>query len=194
MAPFFFRNTDMISLERGFTLIEMIVVIAIVGVLASLALPAYQNYIVRTRIGEGLILLAEAKHELGADGLANTQSLELVAKQWNARMLNMGSRSKYVHSVLMNEISGDISIVYTANVSDAADGKSLIFSPQIRTGSNIALPLPIYFSVANVGGTLDWLCISAAGTGAGTRAKIYGFAQPALAATLPAKLAPAECR
>lgn len=178
----------------GFTLLELMVVVAIVGIIASVALPAYQDYIARTRVGEGLILVTEAKHELSANGLTNEESLLLVSKLWNERMASMGSRSKYVKSVLMDNESGDISVVYTGSVSGGADGKFLVFSPQMRVGNGAALVLPDYFSLVGPEGALDWLCTSAAGSGAGTRAQLYGFTPPATIATLPAKLAPAECR
>lgn len=178
----------------GFTLLELMVVVAIVGIIASVALPAYQDYISRTRVGEGLILVTEAKHEVSANGLTNAESLLLVSELWNERMASMGSRSKYVKSVLMDNESGDIRVVYTASVSGGADGKSLVFSPQMRAGNGAALVLPDYFSLLSPEGTLDWLCTSAAGSGAGTRAQLYGFTPPATIATLPAKLAPAECR
>lgn len=49
------------SNHKGFTLIELMIVVAIVGILAAIALPAYQDYTVRTRISEGLTLAASAK-------------------------------------------------------------------------------------------------------------------------------------
>ena len=52
----------MIFLQRGFTLIELMVVIAIVGLLASFAVPAYQDHLVRARVSEGLSLATNAKN------------------------------------------------------------------------------------------------------------------------------------
>jgi type IV pilus assembly protein PilA len=47
--------------QRGFTLIELMIVIAIVGILAAIALPAYQDYTVRAKVSEAMVTLAEAK-------------------------------------------------------------------------------------------------------------------------------------
>ena len=47
--------------QQGFTLIELMIVIAIVGILAAIALPAYQDYTVRAKVSEGMVTLAEAK-------------------------------------------------------------------------------------------------------------------------------------
>jgi type IV pilus assembly protein PilA len=59
--------------QQGFTLIELMIVIAIVGILAAIALPAYQDYTVRAKISEGMVNLAEAKTTIAEFYSANNR-------------------------------------------------------------------------------------------------------------------------
>ena len=179
------------SIQKGFTLIELMIVVAIIGILAAVALPAYQDYTIRARITEGLSLASDAKTQIGT-GSATLADLGATAGTWNAQTGGAGAASKYVTSVQMAPATGELRILFNAaNVGSIGALNAITMTPYIRTGAANGAVVQLGASyAANVTGAIDWGCASATNTTAGTNRGM-----PALTAgTLLAKYAPSECR
>lgn len=130
------------SMQKGFTLIELMIVVAIVGILAAIAMPAYQDYTVRTRVVEGLGLADQAKQAISIEAIISAADLQRVAQAWNAQAVGTGANSKYVNSIQVDEVTGEIEITFNpTQVGIAATENTLMLSPYIRASNGNALTL-----------------------------------------------------
>ena len=136
------------SLQKGFTLIELMIVVAIIGILAAVALPAYQDYTVRAKVSEVILAASSAKTNVAEAAQINS------AMPAAASVTIDSQASKYVSGVAYAQTSTSVGVITVTTT--AADSK--ISNQTLQMTGTIA-----------TNGQVTWVC--ATGTTSGISAK-----------------------
>ena len=172
------------KMQQGFTLIELMIVVAIIGILAAIAIPAYQDYTIRAKVTEGLNLADAAKTSV-AEGF---QSGDIVGLNASAAGWLAGfTATKYVSTIVITPTTGVIVVTY--NTNGATGG-----IPQLLAGGGGAVLTlsPFINKVAlatGLAGNIDWACASVTANTATAAGDT-----PATMGTIVAKYVPTQCK
>ncbi len=174
------------KMQQGFTLIELMIVVAIIGILAAIAIPAYQDYTIRAKVTEGLNLADSAKTAVAESFQSGgATGLTAAATSWNTSF----SPTKYVSNISVATAAGAGQGVITVSYNTTAlpqltGANTILLSPFINSGSMTALG-----SATSLSGNIDWACTSVGVSTASAQSM-----GAATAGTVPTKYVPSNCK
>ncbi len=156
------------KIQQGFTLIELMIVVAIIGILAAIALPAYQDYTVRAKVSEGAIAASALKiniTELFADrGMDGVDALSTEIAGDQAPLI-----TDLISAVAVDADTGEI-LITLGGIPQLTTNNVLAFMPQIQNAA---------IEDTNSVGSIEWVCSATAANGVSSNTTIENQFLPA---------------
>ncbi|WP_158753132.1 pilin [Dyella sp. S184] len=122
------------NMQKGFTLIELMIVVAIIAILAAIAIPAYQDYLVRSQVSEGAVL-GSGVQTADAEFYSNTGHFGAGGNASIGVATPASISGKYVTQVTVVATTGVITADFGGQANNAISGSILAFSPITSAGS-----------------------------------------------------------
>ena len=165
-------NRTMRSVQKGFTLIELMIVVAIIGILAAVALPAYQDYTARAKMSEVILAGSVCKTAIQESADTGLRAAK-TGDDWGCGEVGSANAvsSQYVAQI-STDAAGVISIEAQNIKATDIDSNTLLLTPYADAGATTAMTANDYVSPNNIP-VKAWLCTSS---------------------TIDAKYLPASCR